>query len=575
MILMPSYVNIGARVGADTMVDTWATVGSCAQIGAQRPPVRRRRHRRRARAAAGRAGHRRGRLPDRQPLHGRRGRAGRRGRGPRRGRDPEPGRSRSSTPRPARRSAGASCRRTASRCAAGRKREFPGGEFGCRACSSSSGYEPGERHDTLERRSSATTGVNVGVTDLLALTARARRHPVGQPRRAGHHRPARGASCAAVPWLDARPRRRQPRGPHRRSGATSASSLAGHTDTVPVNGNDRARIEGDALWGLGAADMKGGLAVMLELARTVRRAGGRRHLRLLRRRGGRRRSYNGLGQLFARAARPAGGRRRHPRRADRRACIEAGCQGTMRLRGHAARRAGPHRPAVDGPQRHPPPRRGCSAIVDGYEERRPGDRRLRVPRGAPGGARRGRRGRQRGARRGRASCSTTASRPTARRPRPRRHVRELLAPCARGRRRASRSSTCAVGAAPASTTRCSPRWSTRNGLERPGQARLDRRGPVRRHGIPAANFGPGDPPSPTPRTSASPASQLERTPADVLARPRDRSALTGERRLRRASEPSQHGDDLAVDRDVAGVELHRLQRRVGRHEPHLAALARV
>ncbi len=31
--MMPSYVNIGARVGADTMVDTWATVGSCAQIG--------------------------------------------------------------------------------------------------------------------------------------------------------------------------------------------------------------------------------------------------------------------------------------------------------------------------------------------------------------------------------------------------------------------------------------------------------------------------------------------------------------------------------------------------------------
>lgn len=32
-VLMPSYVNIGARVGAGTMVDTWATVGSCAQIG--------------------------------------------------------------------------------------------------------------------------------------------------------------------------------------------------------------------------------------------------------------------------------------------------------------------------------------------------------------------------------------------------------------------------------------------------------------------------------------------------------------------------------------------------------------
>jgi len=34
VIMMPSYVNIGAYVGANTMVDTWATVGSCAQIGA-------------------------------------------------------------------------------------------------------------------------------------------------------------------------------------------------------------------------------------------------------------------------------------------------------------------------------------------------------------------------------------------------------------------------------------------------------------------------------------------------------------------------------------------------------------
>lgn len=33
VILMPSYVNIGARVGKGSMIDTWATVGSCAQIG--------------------------------------------------------------------------------------------------------------------------------------------------------------------------------------------------------------------------------------------------------------------------------------------------------------------------------------------------------------------------------------------------------------------------------------------------------------------------------------------------------------------------------------------------------------
>ena len=33
VILLPSFVNIGAHVGAGTMVDTWATVGSCAQVG--------------------------------------------------------------------------------------------------------------------------------------------------------------------------------------------------------------------------------------------------------------------------------------------------------------------------------------------------------------------------------------------------------------------------------------------------------------------------------------------------------------------------------------------------------------
>lgn len=45
--------------------------------------------------------------------------------------------------------------------------------------------------------------------------------------------------------------------------------LAGHLDTVPANGNDVARIDGDTLWGLGSTDMKSGLAVFLELARTL------------------------------------------------------------------------------------------------------------------------------------------------------------------------------------------------------------------------------------------------------------------------------------------------------------------
>ncbi|MEP6665940.1 MAG: succinyl-diaminopimelate desuccinylase [Nocardioidaceae bacterium] len=45
--------------------------------------------------------------------------------------------------------------------------------------------------------------------------------------------------------------------------------VAGHVDTVPVNDNLPARVEGDALHGLGSCDMKGGVAVALQLAATL------------------------------------------------------------------------------------------------------------------------------------------------------------------------------------------------------------------------------------------------------------------------------------------------------------------
>jgi succinyl-diaminopimelate desuccinylase len=45
--------------------------------------------------------------------------------------------------------------------------------------------------------------------------------------------------------------------------------LAGHLDTVPPNGNERAVVDGDTLYGLGSADMKGGVAVMAEVVRRV------------------------------------------------------------------------------------------------------------------------------------------------------------------------------------------------------------------------------------------------------------------------------------------------------------------
>lgn len=51
--------------------------------------------------------------------------------------------------------------------------------------------------------------------------------------------------------------------------------LAGHLDTVPPAGNERARVEGSSLWGVGSCDMKGGVAVMLALAGAIAGTPGR------------------------------------------------------------------------------------------------------------------------------------------------------------------------------------------------------------------------------------------------------------------------------------------------------------
>ena len=117
--------------------------------------------------------------------------------------------------------------------------------------------------------------------------------------------------------------------------------LAGHTDTVPGD-TSGSRLDADVLWGLGTTDMKGGLAVMLELARVVREPTvdvtwvfyAREEVAIV---------HNGLRELFAEApellagdvailGEPTAG------------AIEAGCQGTMRLevtlagaRAHTAR----------------------------------------------------------------------------------------------------------------------------------------------------------------------------------------------------------------------------------------------
>lgn len=125
-------------------------------------------------------------------------------------------------------------------------------------------------------------------------------------------------------------------------GRTTRLVVAGHTDTVPANANLPSRIDGDTLWGLGASDMKSGIAVMLELACTVAEPAvdvtyvfyEAEEVAA---------EHNGLGRLFA--ERPdlvAGDVALLGEPTD--GVIEAGCQGTVRVevglvgeRAHTAR----------------------------------------------------------------------------------------------------------------------------------------------------------------------------------------------------------------------------------------------
>ena len=144
--------------------------------------------------------------------------------------------------------------------------------------------------------------------------------------------------------------------------------VGGHSDTVPPNGNLPSRSDGDTLWGLGTADMKGGLAVMLALAERHAAPAvdvtwviyAREEVAAV---------HSGLGELFeqrpdlleadvAVLGEPTDGQ------------LEAGCQGTLRLevvlrgaRAHTARawmgRNAVHRAA------------GLLGALDAYESRRP------------------------------------------------------------------------------------------------------------------------------------------------------------------------------------------------------------
>ena len=144
--------------------------------------------------------------------------------------------------------------------------------------------------------------------------------------------------------------------------------LGGHTDTVPANDNAGARIEGDRMYGVGTTDMKGGVATLVELARTVPEPAvdvtyvlyAREEVPII---------HNGLREIEAERpelldgdvallGEPTNG------------ALEAGCQGTLRVTVtlHGAR-AHTARPWMGRNAIH---RLGSLlAIVDGYDPRRP------------------------------------------------------------------------------------------------------------------------------------------------------------------------------------------------------------
>ena len=107
------------------------------------------------------------------------------------------------------------------------------------------------------------------MTDLLDLTAQ-----LVDIRSESHH------EQEITDWIEASLRARAPwLAMHRignnlvartELGRSMRLVLAGHTDTVPINENVPSRLDGEVLWGCGTADMKSGLAVMLELACSVR-----------------------------------------------------------------------------------------------------------------------------------------------------------------------------------------------------------------------------------------------------------------------------------------------------------------
>ncbi len=149
-----------------------------------------------------------------------------------------------------------------------RRRQYPGGEFFLPCVLVVRHLTPGERHDKAHAERDPPRARGLGVSssgaDLLELTAEL----VDIPSVSHDEAKAADFVVEALGGADHLEITRIGNNVVARTSLGRARRLliAGHLDTVPPNGNERAVIDDDRCAGLGSADMKGGVAVMIELA---------------------------------------------------------------------------------------------------------------------------------------------------------------------------------------------------------------------------------------------------------------------------------------------------------------------